>query len=89
MWNDPKKAQELGKEKKSLDDIVLALGRLTQEIEDNTELFEMSRADSDEARNYYNANATTRLEYGLYYVALTGFLAVMTHDVHEMLAVIR
>ncbi len=49
MWNDPKKAQELGKEKKSLDDIVLALGRLTQEIEDNTELFEMSRADSDEA----------------------------------------
>jgi peptide chain release factor 2 len=27
----------------------LALGRLTQEIEDNTELFEMSRADSDEA----------------------------------------
>ncbi|MEY2790779.1 MAG: Peptide chain release factor 2 [Pseudomonadota bacterium] len=49
VWNDPKKAQELGKEKKSLDDIVLALGRLTQEIEDNTELFEMSRADSDEA----------------------------------------
>ena len=28
VWNDPKKAQELGKEKKSLDDIVLALGRL-------------------------------------------------------------
>jgi peptide chain release factor 2 len=49
VWNDPKKAQELGKEKKSLDEIVLALGRLTQEIEDNTELFEMSRADSDEA----------------------------------------
>ena len=49
VWNDPKKAQELGKEKKSLDDIVLALGRLTQEIEDNTELFEMSLADSDEA----------------------------------------
>ncbi|MFM7802528.1 MAG: peptide chain release factor 2, partial [Limnohabitans sp.] len=49
VWNDPKKAQELGKEKKSLDEIVLALSRLTQEIEDNTELFEMSRADSDEA----------------------------------------
>jgi peptide chain release factor 2 len=49
VWNDPKKAQELGKEKKSLDDIVLALGRLTQEIEDNSELLEMSRADSDEA----------------------------------------
>jgi Zn-dependent protease len=43
------------------------------------------RADSDEARTYYNANASTRLEYGLYYVALTGFLAVMTYEVHEML----
>ena len=49
VWNAPKKAQELGKEKKSLDDIVLALGRLKQEIEDNSELLEMSRADSDEA----------------------------------------
>ena len=49
VWNDPKKAQELGKEKKSLDDIVLTLSRLGQEIEDNTELFEMSKAENDEA----------------------------------------
>ncbi len=49
IWNDPKKAQELGKEKKSLDDIVLTLSRLGQEIEDNTELFEMSKAENDEA----------------------------------------
>ena len=49
VWNDPKKAQELGKEKKSLDDIVVTLSRLAQEIEDNTELFEMSKADADEA----------------------------------------
>ena len=49
VWNDPKKAQELGKEKKALDDVVVTLSRLTQEIADNSELFEMSKADSDDA----------------------------------------
>ena len=49
VWNEPKKAQELGREKKSLEDIVLGLGRLTQELSDNTELFDMSREDNDEA----------------------------------------
>ena len=48
VWNDPKKAQELGREKKSLDDVVVTLTRLTQELADNTELFEMSKADGDE-----------------------------------------
>jgi Zn-dependent protease len=43
------------------------------------------RSDSDEARSYYASSAGVRWEYGLYYVALVGFLAVMTHDVHEML----
>ena len=49
VWNDPKKAQELGKEKKSLDGVVLTLERLTRELADNTELFEMSRDEDDEA----------------------------------------
>ena len=49
VWNDPKKAQELGKEKKALDDVVLTLQRLDQELADNTELYEMSKADNDEA----------------------------------------
>jgi peptide chain release factor 2 len=49
VWNDPKKAQELGKEKKALDDVVLVLQRLGSEISDNLELFEMSKAESDEA----------------------------------------
>jgi len=48
VWNEPKKAQELGREKKSLEDIVLGLGRLTQELSDNTELFDMSREENDE-----------------------------------------
>ncbi|MDD0811972.1 peptide chain release factor 2 [Curvibacter sp. RS43] len=49
VWNDPKKAQELGKEKKALDDIVLVIERLTTELADNTELYEMSKEDGDEA----------------------------------------
>ncbi|WP_143080683.1 peptide chain release factor 2 [Variovorax sp. YR750] len=47
VWNDPKKAQELGKEKKSLDDVVVTLDRLTSGLSDNTELYEMSKEDGD------------------------------------------
>ncbi len=49
VWNDPKRAQELGKEKKSLDDVVVTLDQLTSELADNSELFEMSKEDGDEA----------------------------------------
>jgi len=49
VWNDPKKAQELGKEKKALDGVVLTLERLTRELADNSELFEMSRDEGDDA----------------------------------------
>ena len=49
VWNDPKKAQELGKEKKSLDGVVLTLDKLTHELADNAELFEMSKEEGDEA----------------------------------------
>ncbi|ROR18040.1 peptide chain release factor 2 (bRF-2) [Comamonas sp. BIGb0124] len=49
VWNDPKRAQELGKEKKALESIVLVLDDLTRELADNEELYEMSREDNDEA----------------------------------------
>ena len=49
VWNDPKKAQELGKEKKSLDDVVVVLDELTQELADSTELYEMSCDEDDYA----------------------------------------
>ena len=48
VWNDPKKAQELGKEKKQLDDVVVVLDTLSQELSDNTELFEMSKEEGDD-----------------------------------------
>ena len=47
------------------------------------------RRDSLEAQTYYAVSAAKRWEYGLIYLALAGFLAVMTHDVHEMLGGLR
>ena len=43
------------------------------------------RSDSAEAQTYYMVSARTKWEYGFYYIVLAAFLAVMTHDVHEML----
>ncbi|MBH1964637.1 MAG: peptide chain release factor 2 [Comamonadaceae bacterium] len=48
VWNDPKKAQELGREKKALDGVVEVIDMLTRELADNTELYEMSREEGDE-----------------------------------------
>lgn len=47
IWNDPKRAQELGKEKKALDEVVETIDHLTSNLSDNTELFDMSKADDD------------------------------------------
>ncbi len=49
VWDDPKRAQDLGKEKKMLEGVVLALDRLSSELSDNTELFAMSSEDGDAA----------------------------------------
>ena len=49
VWDNPKRAQELGREKKSLEDVVRVLDRLASELSDNTELFDMSKTDGDEA----------------------------------------
>ena len=39
----------MGREKKALDGVVVSLNNLTSELSDNAELFEMSKADDDEA----------------------------------------
>ena len=49
VWDNPKRAQDLSKEKKSLEDVVVVLDRLRSGLADNTELFEMSEADGDDA----------------------------------------
>ncbi len=48
VWNDPKRAQDLGREKKSIEDVVNTLNSLSQSIADSSELFELAAADSDD-----------------------------------------
>ena len=47
VWNDPKRAQELGREKKTLETVVQTIDHLTSNLDDNAELYEMSKADAD------------------------------------------
>ena len=49
VWNEPKRAQELGKEKKTLETVVQTIDHLKSNLDDNAELFEMSKDEGDEA----------------------------------------
>ena len=46
-------------------------------------------AQAPENRAYYGLPLSTRLSYGACYLLLAGYLAVMAHDVHEMLGGLR
>ena len=48
VWNEPKRAQELGREKKTLETVVGTIDHLATNLADNSELFEMSKADGDD-----------------------------------------
>ena len=48
IWNDPKRAQDLGKERKALESVVQTLERLHSGVRDARELFEIARDESDE-----------------------------------------
>ncbi len=48
VWNDAKRAQELGREKKSLEDVVVVITRLDVDLSDAIDLFAMAREESDE-----------------------------------------
>ncbi len=47
VWNDPDRAQELGRERARLEDIVALIDRLTVSIDDSTELLELAREEQD------------------------------------------
>jgi peptide chain release factor 2 len=47
IWNDPKRALELGKEKKSLEQVVDVLGGAITALADSTELYDMAKEESD------------------------------------------
>jgi peptide chain release factor 2 len=48
FWNDAARAQELGRERKALEDVVLVLDRVTSSLKDAAELFEMAREENDD-----------------------------------------
>jgi peptide chain release factor 2 len=49
VWSDNKRAQELGRERKSLESLVSTLIRLDSGLRDARELFEMAKGERDEA----------------------------------------
>jgi peptide chain release factor 2 len=48
VWNDPQRAQDLGKEKKSLEAVVSALTKAHDELRDASDLLEMAREENDD-----------------------------------------
>ena len=49
IWNDSKRSQEIGREKKALEDSVIVLASMEQQIQDLRELFQMAIDESDDA----------------------------------------
>jgi peptide chain release factor 2 len=49
IWDDNKRAQELGREKKMLEDIVLTLESLGRQLHDAGDLFQMAKEEDDDA----------------------------------------
>ena len=49
IWDDPKRAQDLGKERKTLEAVVLTLESIGTSLDDSRELFELARGDEDDA----------------------------------------
>jgi len=48
VWSDSQRAQELGRERKSLEMVVGTLDKVAQALRDNAELLEMARVEDDE-----------------------------------------
>lgn len=48
IWNDQKRAQEMGKEKKALEGVVLVLEKAKADLADAQDLFQMAREEGDE-----------------------------------------
>ena len=47
VWDDPKRAQDLGKEKKSLEAVVDNLNAIHSGLRDTSDLLEMAREEND------------------------------------------
>ena len=49
MWSDNKRAQELGRERKSLESLIRTFGRIDTGLRDAKELFEIAKTERDDA----------------------------------------
>jgi peptide chain release factor 2 len=49
LWNDPKRAQELGQERRLLEGVVLTLDSASTDLAASAELFELARMEDDDA----------------------------------------
>jgi peptide chain release factor 2 len=48
VWSDPKRASELGREKKALEAVVHTINTATSQVRDGSELFELAKAEGDD-----------------------------------------
>lgn len=48
VWSDQKRAQNLGRERKQLEDVVLVVDQIEASVADSRELFDMAREEGDE-----------------------------------------
>ena len=62
VWNDPKRAQDLGREKKALEDVVVVISEIESGLSDNKELFELSEMEGDTAGLQTIAEDTRKIE---------------------------
>jgi peptide chain release factor 2 len=65
IWDDPERAQQLGKEKKQLDGVVATLTHLSTQIGDSSELFELARGEDDDATLRAVAGDVATIEQGV------------------------
>ena len=62
VWGDAKRAQDLGRERKSLESTVGTLAKLDQDLLDTDELFTMAREENDDASLQSIARDTLEIE---------------------------
>jgi peptide chain release factor 2 len=65
IWDDPERAQQLGKEKKQLEGVVGTLTALGARIGDSSELFELARSEDDDATLQSVAADVAAIEKGV------------------------
>ncbi|MDX1697415.1 MAG: PCRF domain-containing protein, partial [Thiohalobacterales bacterium] len=48
VWDDPERAQELGRERSRLEEVVMTLNNMTQNLQDASDLLEMAAEEGDQ-----------------------------------------